>query len=95
MKRILVSLSSLALALWAGISLAGGGGISHQATPCVGAEVSAPADYKVFVDKPTGYTYVCTPAGWKFVKARDRAAGDVTAGERADRTGRTSVVVQR
>ncbi|MBL8539566.1 MAG: hypothetical protein JNK68_04265 [Betaproteobacteria bacterium] len=86
MKRTFVSITSFALALWAGIGVAGADGLSHKATPCVGAEVSSPADYKVFVDKPTGYTYVCTPAGWKFVNAGDRAVREQTAAARADQT---------
>ncbi len=69
MKRTFVPILSLAIVLGAGIGLAAADGIGHRATPCVREHVSSPEDYKVFVDEPTGYTFVCTPAGWKFVSA--------------------------
>jgi hypothetical protein len=30
---------------------------------------SSPATYSVFVDQPTGFTFVKMPSGWKFVGA--------------------------
>ncbi|SPB15330.1 hypothetical protein NOV72_02556 [Caballeronia novacaledonica] len=40
--------------------------MSHaQAT----ATSAAPAPYSVFVDQPTGFTFVKMPSGWKFVGA--------------------------
>jgi hypothetical protein len=73
MNKAIVSISSLVMALWASSSLpAGPAGISYQATPCLKAQVSSPRDYKVFIDKPTGFAFVCTPVGWTFVGAGAR-----------------------
>lgn len=33
------------------------------------AQAAAPAPYSVFVDQPTGFTFVKLPSGWKFVGA--------------------------
>lgn len=92
MKRTFVPILSLAIVLGAGIGLAAADGIGHRATPCVREHVSSPEDYKVFVDEPTGYTFVCTPAGWKFVSAGDRGVREQTSGQRPERA---PVVVQR
>jgi len=69
MTKAIVSISSLVLAIWAGSGLSRAEGISYQATPCLKAQVSSPDDYKVFIDKPTGFAFVCTPVGWTFVGA--------------------------
>ncbi|SAK81293.1 hypothetical protein AWB79_05311 [Caballeronia hypogeia] len=34
-----------------------------------GEPAASPATYSVFVDQPTGFTFVKMPAGWKFVGA--------------------------
>ncbi|BAO92372.1 hypothetical protein [Caballeronia cordobensis] len=43
------------------------------ATPLVSfaqtAAAASPAPYSVFVDQPTGFTFVKLPSGWKFVGA--------------------------
>ena len=33
------------------------------------APAASPAPYSVFVDQPTGFTFVKLPSGWKFVGA--------------------------
>ncbi|KXV03052.1 hypothetical protein CR51_19100 [Caballeronia megalochromosomata] len=33
------------------------------------ATAASPAPYSVFVDQPTGFTFVKMPSGWKFVGA--------------------------
>jgi hypothetical protein len=33
------------------------------------AQAASPAPYSVFVDQPTGFTFVKLPSGWKFVGA--------------------------
>ncbi|SAK49910.1 hypothetical protein AWB76_01391 [Caballeronia temeraria] len=33
------------------------------------ATAASPAPYSVFVDQPTGFTFVKLPSGWKFVGA--------------------------
>lgn len=35
-------------------------------------QAASPAPYSVFVDQPTGFTFVKMPSGWKFVGAVSR-----------------------
>jgi len=42
-------------------------GSNDKATPCLREGVSLPQDYRVFIDRPTGFAFVCTPGGWTFV----------------------------
>lgn len=39
------------------------------AAPAFAENNGTPAPYSVFVDQPTGYTFVKLPGGWKFVGA--------------------------
>ena len=74
MGKTFISILSFVLALWAGSLSAAPEGVGYQATPCIKAHVSAPEDFKVFIDKSTNFAFVCTPAGWRFVgKAGSKA----------------------
>ena len=58
------TLSALATALLMASPLA-----SHAQTPAPAASHDSAPTYAVFVDQPTGYTFVKLPAGWKFAGA--------------------------
>jgi hypothetical protein len=58
------SLSALAAALLLAAPL-----VSFAQTAAPATAQGAPAPYSVFVDQPTGYTFVKMPGGWKFVGA--------------------------
>jgi hypothetical protein len=58
------TLSALAAALLIASPLA-----SHAQTPAPAASHDSAPTYAVFVDQPTGYTFVKLPTGWKFAGA--------------------------
>jgi hypothetical protein len=58
------TLSALAATLLIASPLA-----SHAQTPAPAASHDSAPTYAVFVDQPTGYTFVKLPAGWKFAGA--------------------------
>ena len=43
--------------------------VSHAQTPAPAVSHDSAATYAVFVDQPTGYTFVKLPTGWKFAGA--------------------------
>lgn len=53
---------------------------SYQATPCKLRESARPGDYRVFVDRPTGFAFVCTPAGWVFARQLPGVAASAESG---------------
>ena len=60
--------------LWLVLVLFAGNGVTahpdgakDKASSCLGDEVSLPKDYRVFIDRPTGFAFVCRPEGWTFV----------------------------
>jgi hypothetical protein len=57
-------LALLGLTLAAAITQAG----ETQASTEAKVANYRPQDYKVFVDKPTGFAYIKTPYGWKFIR---------------------------
>lgn len=56
MKSITFSLVALCICLFA-----------NAASAEPGKQFS-PSDYTVFIDKPTGFAFVRTPYGWKFIR---------------------------
>ncbi len=56
-------------ALVAAIALTAAGA---SATPARAEDRSfAPEDFQVFIDRPTGFSFIRTPGGWKFVRKLD------------------------
>jgi hypothetical protein len=49
------------------------GEYSAEAVTTSAIAPDSPSDYKVFVDAPTGYAFIKTPSGWKFMKQLDNA----------------------
>lgn len=67
-KQIAWSLAAtlaIAPAAWATDSEAAG----RKDLPVTQAEPAAPATYDVFIDGLTGYAFIKTPAGWKFIRS--------------------------
>lgn len=66
-------ITALCLALSAATVFARGG--DHPNAIAEADEVApasyGPCDYQVFIDEPTGYAFIKTPAGWKFMKKLD------------------------
>jgi hypothetical protein len=62
------TLSALATALLMASPLASHAQ-THAQTPAPAASHDSAPTYAVFVDQPTGYTFVKLPAGWKFAGA--------------------------
>lgn len=44
--------------------------------------VGHPEDYKVYIDAPTGYAFVRTPAGWVFTRKIDTGRVSETSADR-------------
>ncbi len=64
-----ISPHRIRVALAAAIALTAAGA---SATPAHAGDRSfAPDDFQVFIDRPTGFSYVRTPGGWKFVRKLD------------------------
>lgn len=70
---------SIVPAAWA----ADGQQSAQDVTVKAAKEPAAPATYDVFIDGVTGYAFVRTPYGWKFVRSlRDEAAPGAKVAQR-------------
>jgi hypothetical protein len=73
LTNTIIRIAVLCLGMSAATAFARGG--DHPNVIAEADEVAptsyGPCDFHVFIDEPTGYAFIKTPAGWKFMKRLD------------------------